>query len=295
VKSIRSIRPGLLLCVDQEGGRVQRFKQGVSALPHLRSLGDKVDEGDSPEAERLSYRLGRLKALEMRALGLDLSFAPVLDLDRGISSVIGNRAFHRDPEVVISLASAYMKGMREAGMQAVGKHFPGHGGVSLDSHHALPIDERTLEDLAEDLRPFQFLSQQAMAGIMPAHIVFPKIDSLPVGFSKKWLTLLREQYGFRGTIVSDDLTMEGAAMMGDYPSRAKAALDAGCDFILICNNRDAVKNVLENLKFEDTPQIIRNRLNLLGKGVATPWEQLKETEEWLACASSPLELLHKTA
>ena len=252
VQSIRAIRPSLLLCVDQEGGRVQRFKAGVSKLPHLRSLGNKVDQGETLEAQRLSYRLGRLMALEIRSLGLDLSFAPVLDLDRGVSEVIGDRSFRRDPSIVSTLAITYMKGMKEVGMQAVGKHFPGHGAVSLDSHHALPIDERSFDEIEEDMIPFQNLIQSGMGGIMPAHIVFPKVDKLPVGFSKHWLEdILRKKCGFKGTIVSDDLTMEGAASIGDYPERAKVALEAGCDFLLICNNREAVKNVLENLKYQD--------------------------------------------
>lgn len=296
VRSIRAIRSEFLLCVDQEGGRVQRFKRGVSLLPSLRTLGKKVDEGDLPEAERLSYRLGCLMALEMRALGLDLSFAPVLDLDRGVSEVIGNRAFHHDPAIVATLATAYMKGMQEAGMQAVGKHFPGHGAVALDSHYALPEDERELSVIEEDLRPFRVLIQQGMAGVMPAHIIFPKVDNVPVGFSKRWLqTILREQCGFQGTIVSDDLSMEGAAIIGDYPERARVALEAGCDFLLICNQREEVKNVLENLKYTDTPINLRNRLNLLGKGGTPAWDHLRQTEGWLACAGSPLELGEKTA
>ena len=235
-------------------------------------------------------------ALEIRSLGLDLSFAPVLDLDRGVSEVIGDRSFHRDPSIVSTLAITYMKGMKEVGMQAVGKHFPGHGAVSLDSHHALPIDERSFDEIEEDMIPFQNLIQSGMGGIMPAHIVFPKVDKLPVGFSKHWLEdILRKKCGFKGTIVSDDLTMEGAASIGDYPERAKVALEAGCDFLLICNNREAVKNVLENLKYQDNALNIRNRLNLLGKGLTPSWEQLKQTEEWLSCSSFLLELESKTA
>lgn len=296
VRSIRAIRSEFLLCVDQEGGRVQRFKKDVSALPSLRLLGKKVDEGDFVEAEKLSCRLGYLMALEMRALGLDLSFAPVLDLDRGVSAVIGDRAFHHDPAVVTTLAVAYMKGMQKVGMQAVGKHFPGHGAVALDSHIALPIDEREFTVIEEDMHPFRALIQQNIAGIMPAHIIFPTVDKVPVGFSKRWLqTILREQCGFQGTIVSDDLSMEGAAMIGDYPERARVALEAGCDLLLICNHREEVKSVLENLKFSDTPHKLRNRLNLLAKGSAPTWEHLRQTEDWLACASSPLELTEKTA
>lgn len=296
VRSIRAIRSEFLLCVDQEGGRVQRFKKGMSDLPSLRALGKKADENKLLEAERLSYRLGCLMALEMRALGLDLSFAPVLDLDRGISTVIGDRAFHHDPAIVTTLAIAYMKGMQAAGMQAVGKHFPGHGAVALDSHHALPTDERALRLIEEDLRPFRSLIQQGMAGVMPAHIIFSTVDNVPVGFSKRWLqTILREQCGFQGAIVSDDLSMEGAAIIGDYPERARVALEAGCDFLLICNRREEVKNVLENLKFKDSSFSLRNRLNLLAKGGAPHWEHLKQTEAWLACASSTLELAEKTA
>lgn len=296
VDSIRAIRSEFLLCVDQEGGRVQRFKKGVSDLPSLRTLGKKVDEGKLLEAEKLSYRLGCLMALEMRALGLDLSFAPVLDLDHGVSAVIGDRAFHHDSTIVATLAMAYMKGMQEAGMQAVGKHFPGHGAVVLDSHYALPTDERELAFIEEDLYPFRALIQQGMGSIMPAHIIFPKVDNVPVGFSKRWLqTILREQCGFQGTIVSDDLSMGGAAIIGDYPERARVALEAGCDFLLICNQREEVKNVLENLKFKDSSFSLRNRLNLLAKGKVPHWEHLKQTKGWLACAGSALELVEKTA
>lgn len=298
VKSIRTIRPELLLCVDQEGGRVQRFVNGLSRLPRIHALGDLVDSGVNmlPQAQTQSYRLGQLMALEMRALGMDLSFAPVLDLDRGISEVIGDRAFHRDPSIVSALAKSYIEGMNSVGMQAVGKHFPGHGAVALDSHHALPIDNRPMSEIEEDLSPFKDLIKQGMAGIMPAHIVYPKIDNLPVGFSKHWLqTILRQQCGFEGAIVSDDLSMEGASVIGSYPERAQCALEAGCDYLLVCNHRPEAVSVLDNTKYVSTDQNYRNRLKLLAKGRAPSWQDLKQSDIWLASSQVPLELEQKTA
>lgn len=298
VNEIRAIRPQLLLCVDQEGGRVQRFTNGLTKLPKLRALGEIVDESKShlPHAEHLSRQLGQLMALEIRSLGVDLSFAPVLDLDRGMSEVIGDRAFHSDSKIVSSLAKSYIHGMGSVGMQAVGKHFPGHGAVVLDSHHALPIDERSMSDIKEDMAPFQYLSQHGMAGVMPAHIIYSQIDSLPVGFSELWLkTILREQCGFQGTIVSDDLSMEGAATMGDYSERAHSALSAGCDFVLVCNHRAEAQFVLDNLKCESSALNIRNRLNLLAKGPSPAWKELKQSKIWLASSQVLLELEQKTA
>lgn len=278
VASIRAIRPALLLCVDQEGGRVQRFLEGMTRLPPLRVLGEAADERGILEAGMLAYRMGRLMASEIRGLGLDLSFAPVLDLDRGVSEVIGDRAFHRDPVMVSRLAISYIEGMRSVGMSAVGKHFPGHGAVSLDSHVALPCDPRSLAELEEDLYPFKELIREHMAGIMPAHIIYTQVvPDLPVGFSPYWLrTILRESYGFQGTIVSDDLSMEGAAIMGDYTARAEQALRAGCDYILICNNRAAVKNVLDSLLFESSDENYANRFNLLGKGAVPGWHEVRQ-------------------
>lgn len=290
VNEIRAIRPQLLLCVDQEGGRVQRFTKELTKLPAIRSL------SEAPQAERLSQHLGQLMALEVRALGVDLSFAPVLDLDRGMSEVIGDRAFHSDPNIVSALAKAYIQGMANVGMQAVGKHFPGHGAVVLDSHHALPIDDRPMMAIQEDMIPFRYLSQHGMAGVMPAHIIYPQVDSLPVGFSKYWLqTILREQLGFKGTIVSDDLSMEGAAAIGDYLQRAHSALSAGCDFVLVCNHRTEAEFILDNLKWTSSALNAYNRLNLLAKGASPTWEELKQSKIWLASSQAALELGLKTA
>lgn len=247
ISSIRAIRPELLICVDQEGGRVQRLVEDFTKLPPLHTIGQYLDNLGLDAAKKLSNLLGYLMAKEVRAIGIDISFAPVLDLHRGISEIIGNRAIHRDPTKVYELALEYINGMHQAGMPATGKHFPGHGAVEIDSHLGLPIDNRDFDEIEEDMFPFAKLAQKLDA-IMPAHIVFPKIDSQPVGFSGLWLKqILRQTLQFDGVIFSDDLTMEGAAGLGDYPTRAKSALDAGCDFVLVCNNPAGAKAVLESL------------------------------------------------
>lgn len=283
VQNIRAIRKNLLLCVDQEGGRVQRFINGLTRLPPLRTLGDLIGNQRYPldKVLQMSEKLGALMALEIRSLGVDLSFAPVLDLDLGMSTVIGNRAFHGSPQVVSDLATAYVKGMSSAGMQAVGKHFPGHGSVSLDSHFALPEDLRSFEEITADLLPFQALAQAKMAGMMPAHIVYPNIDPNPIGFSAYWLqTVLRKQLKFAGTIVSDDLSMEGATVIGTYPERAQKALEAGCDFVLICNNRKGALSALEAISSEHDQVIQQRRLALLGRFDVPSYQQLMDTDEW---------------
>jgi beta-N-acetylhexosaminidase len=247
IGSIRSIRPELLICVDQEGGRVQRLVEDFTQLPPLHTIGQYADEMSWSSAKKLAHLLGYLMAKEVRAIGIDLSFAPVLDLNRGISEIIGNRAIHRDPSKVYELALDYIQGMHEAGMPATGKHFPGHGSVEIDSHLGLPIDNRDFDEIEEDMFPFAQLAKKIDA-IMPAHIVFPKVDEKPVGFSKMWLKqILRQTLQFEGIIFSDDLTMEGAAILGDYPTRAISALEAGCDFILVCNNPEGAKAVLREL------------------------------------------------
>lgn len=247
ISSIRAIRPELLICVDQEGGRVQRLVEGFTKLPPLHTIGQYLDKLGLDTAKKLANLLGYLMAKEVRAIGIDLSFAPVLDLHRGISEIIGNRALHRDPTKVAELAAEYINGMHQAGMPATGKHFPGHGAVAIDSHLGLPVDDRDFDEIEEDMFPFAKLAQKLDA-IMPAHIVFSKIDTQPVGFSTLWLKqILRQTLKFEGVIFSDDLTMEGAAGLGDYPTRAKCALEAGCDFVLVCNNAEGAKAVLNYL------------------------------------------------
>ena len=245
--------PPLLIAVDHEGGPVQRFRAGFTPLPPCAALG-RLHDHDPFEARRMAYLCGLVMAAELRAVGVDLSFAPVLDLGLGTSAVIGERAFHRDPETVAGLASAYIKGMREAGMAAVGKHFPGHGSVGADSHIEIPIDDRPYAGIARtDLVPFARLARADLDGVMPAHVVYPQVDDRPAGFSPAWLKrVLRTALGFDGVVVSDDLCMAGAAGAGGYPDRARAALEAGCDMLLVCNNPQGAAEVLAALS--DTRQ-----------------------------------------
>ncbi|MCG6659060.1 beta-N-acetylhexosaminidase [Halomonas campisalis] len=242
--AIRGVRPELLLGIDQEGGRVQRLRQGVTRLPPMGRIGR--DFVAAPEVtQRFCLDAGWLMGMEMAACGLDLTFAPVLDVDSGISSVIGDRSFSADPTAVAAMAGAFVAGLHEAGMAAVGKHFPGHGGVAADSHRELPVDPRPLEALrAHDLVPFAALATR-LDGVMPAHVVYPAFDARPAGFSASWLGMLRESLGFKGTLFSDDLGMAAAGFAGGPGERALAALKAGCDMVLVCNDRAAALEALD--------------------------------------------------
>ncbi len=254
-RAIHAVRePQLLVAVDHEGGRIQRFRDGFTRLPSARRLGHLHDENPR-RAKRLATTCGWLMAAELRTVGVDFSFAPVLDLDRGISEVIGDRAFHSDPQVVAELAHAYMSGMTQAGMAATGKHFPGHGSCTADSHLALPADERDFADIfAEDVLPFERMIHYGLAAVMPAHVVYPRVDPNAAGFSRFWLReVLRRRLGFQGVIFSDDLTMEGASGPGDIVARASAAIAAGCDMVLICNDPAAADRVLDGLRPHQDP------------------------------------------
>ena len=248
---IRRVRPDILLAVDQEGGRVQRFKEGFTRLPAMQRFLP-LYRRQATSALALVKDCGWLMAVELLAVGVDFSFAPVLDVDDHHSQVIADRAFSNNPDEVTVLAQAFLEGMKQAGMANTGKHFPGHGSVVADSHHELPVDERPYTDIRQkDLVPFQQLSSQLDA-IMPAHIVFPKIDDHSVGFSSHWLkNILRGQLNFNGIIFSDDLSMQGAAKIGSYGERALAALRAGCTMVLVCNSREGVVNVLDALSRSD--------------------------------------------
>jgi len=233
--------PALVIAVDHEGGRVQRFRSGFTPIPPMRALGEAWDVNQR-KAKQLAHETGYVLAAELRAHGVDLSFTPVLDLDHGASSIIGDRAFHSAPEIVTELAGALMQGLKEGGMNAVAKHFPGHGHVRADSHLELPIDPRPYAELeAADLVPFERLIRSGLAAIMPAHVVYPDVDTQPASFSAAWLKrILRDELRFDGIIFSDDLSMEGARAMGAIAQRAEAALAAGCDMILVCNDPSAV-------------------------------------------------------
>jgi len=282
VSEIHALRsPPLLIAVDQEGGRVQRFKDGFSILPAMRRFGEIYDQ-DPQLAKLLSKECGWLMASEIRSTGIDISFAPVLDLDKGISSVIGSRAFHSSPQVVAQLAQAFVSGMSEAGMHATGKHYPGHGSIAADSHVAMPIDERSFTDMEQDdIFPFRYLVDADIHALMIAHVIYPKIDKHAAGFSEFWLQkVLRQDLKFQGAIFSDDLNMEGAAVAGDYVQRAEKALQAGCDMILMCNNRPAAIQILDFLKNYEDPVASLRLAHLHGTN-SIKREDLVKQQRWM--------------
>ncbi len=248
---IRALRdPPLRICVDHEGGRVQRFRAGFSGIPPMSQLGALWDR-DVLAACRTAMSIGLVMASELRDHGVDLTFAPVLDLAWGHSAVIGDRALHSDPRVVSMLAANLMHGLALAGMASCGKHFPGHGWAQEDSHLEVPVDRRPLaEILAQDAAPYRWLGVSLNA-VMPAHVVYPRVDRHPAGFSRRWIgRILRTELGFAGAVFSDDLSMAGAGLAGDIVARARAALEAGCDFILVCNDPEAVDRLLADLSWQ---------------------------------------------
>ncbi len=293
--AIHAARPGVLIAVDHEGGRVQRFKtDGFTHLPPMRSLGALWDR-DVLAATRAATDIGYVLGAELRACGVDLSFTPVLDLDHGGSSIIGDRAFHRDPRVVALLAKSLNHGLSLAGMANCGKHFPGHGFVRADSHVAVPVDERTLEEILEqDAAPYGWLGL-SLAGVMPAHVIYPKVDRHPAGFSRKWLTMLRKRFGFQGVIFSDDLSMEGASVAGGVIDGAQAALKAGCDMVLICNSPDKADILLAGLDAQlagaAQASASARRIATLVPGMPAPdWNDLQQDPRYLAARKSARDL-----
>jgi len=260
----RQREPELPICVDHEGGRVQRFKQGFTLIPPMRHLGRMWDR-DREKGKELATSIGYVIASELGAHGLDFSFTPVLDLDYGGSSVIGDRALHFDPTAVGALGACLVKGLAQGGVAAVAKHFPGHGYAVADSHVATPSDDRAFKEiLRKDMLPYRAVIEAGVAAVMPAHVVYPQVDSEPAGYSKRWLQeILRGQLKFEGLIFSDDLSMEGAAVAGGPPERARAALAAGCDMVLLCNNPKGLDELLESL--QDVPLEKLERLEKMMK------------------------------
>lgn len=276
--SIRALRPELLIAVDQEGGRVQRFREGFTRIPPMAELGGLY--ASQPDlAVELATDIGWLLASELIACGVDFSFAPVVDMDRGLSLVIGDRSFGDDEETVTVLAAALMKGFQQAGMASTLKHFPGHGGVQADSHIAIPVDSRSFAEIeAEDMQPFSRLLPQAQA-IMPAHVIYEQCDEAPAGFSTFWLqSQLRQRLNFQGLIFSDDLTMEGASVAGGFAKRAEAALTAGCTMVLVCNRPEGAREVLDWL--ESQGQQCCPQAGSMRAAQVIDWSALRNTDRW---------------
>jgi beta-N-acetylhexosaminidase len=274
--------PPLIVAVDHEGGRVQRFRGGFSVLPPARRIGHEYDL-DARAGLELARQMGWLMAAELRACGVDLSFAPCVDLDYGVSEIIGDRAFHSNPAAVSQIALAYMHGMRDAGMAATAKHFPGHGAVVADSHTAAPVDRRELVDLEGDLTPYRRLIANGLPAVLAAHVLFPAVDDAVASASPRWIReVLRGELGFKGVVFTDDMSMAGAAVAGDIVVRSRRALAAGCDMVLICNSRPSVVTVLDRLDVEPEPASHVRLVRMRGRdGIGR--EELTASAHWLAC------------
>ncbi len=282
--AIHEVRqPPLLIAVDHEGGRVQRFREGFTKIPPMREFG-KIWDKNPKQARELAKKAGWILAAELRAHGVDFSFTPVLDMDYGDSQVIGDRAFHVNPQAISDLAFALMQGLKKAGMAAVGKHFPGHGFVAGDTHVSMPVDEREFDQIAQnDMQPFRMLIDDGLPAIMPAHVIYSKVDDKPAGFSSRWLQkVLRERLGFNGVIFSDDLSMEAASAGGDVTTRATAALQAGCDMVLLCNQPALADELLANLKWDISAQTLSRLARMHGHRHPHSLVELHENAEFVA-------------
>lgn len=285
IDAIKALRePELIVAVDHEGGRVQRFIEGFTRLPAMRNLGDVYERQGVQAACNAAEQTGWVLAAQLRGVGVDLSFTPVLDLDWGACAVIGNRSFHGNPTVVSILAAALQRGLARGGMAACGKHFPGHGAVGGDSHHTLPHDERDFATIqAQDLYPFKTMIQAGLASLMPAHVLYPKVDSQPAGFSTIWLKdILRQQMGFDGMVFSDDLTMEGAAGGGTIQERTQAALMSGCDVVLVCNRPDLLDTLLADFPTVDNPNLAQRWQKIRGRKI----EDLSDNMDFQAACTT---------
>lgn len=280
---IRALRtPRLLLAADHEGGRVQRFRSGYTRLPPMGALG-RIWDSDRGAGRDAARAVGEIIGAELSASGVDFSFTPVLDLDYGSSTVIGDRAFHRDPAAVTDLAGALIEGLAARGVGSVAKHFPGHGFAAEDSHVAIPVDRRSLAQIeAQDMAPYAVLIPRGLKAVMPAHVIFPAVDERPAGFSRVWLDLLRTRLHFDGVIFSDDLSMEGAAVAGDVVARATAALGAGCDMVLVCNRPAAADALLSGLRWQRGPHFDARVNALYASAPAIGMQALAQDAGWTA-------------
>lgn len=282
IQSIKNLRaPALLVAIDHEGGRVQRFRDPFTVIPALNHLG-KMYDNEPTKALDDAEIFGWLTAIELLAFGVDFSFTPVLDIDYAVSGVIGDRAFHSQAKVISKIAAAYIKGLHHAGMKSTGKHFPGHGGTAADSHTDIPVDTREFNELLEnDILPFSELIPDLLDAIMPAHVIYEKVNAIPAGFSPFWLKeVLRDKLKFEGVIFSDDLDMKGASSISEYyAGRAQAALDAGCDMVLVCNNREGALDVINNLTYSNSDESSQHLLKMRGQDTMS-WDALIQTPQW---------------